>query len=112
MGIREVDRHTGVSTLIGLGLTHNPDAALRAVATLVSQEQVSMWHVRESKFVFCFKTEAHLCFLPKFSLSQYNLFFFLWPHRVLAAARGVFVEARGIFCCGMQALRCGTRASL
>ena len=28
-------------------------------------------------------------------------------HRVLVAAHGIFIEVRGIFCCGARALHCG-----
>ena len=47
-----------------------------------------------------------------FSLTFLVFFFVFWLHQVLVAARGIFVEACGIFCCGEQALRCSVWASL
>ena len=47
-----------------------------------------------------------------FFLKIYCLFIYFRLRWVLVVACGIFVEAHGIFRCGVRALCCGVRASL
>ena len=52
------------------------------------------------------------CMIPFIIIIFKDLFIYFWLCRVLVAARAIFIEPCGIFCCSVQALHCSSRASL
>ena len=53
-----------------------------------------------------------MLFFKIYLLLFLNFIIYFWLRQVLVAARGIFIEACGIFHCGERALHFSTRASL